>query len=529
MAADVQISQMIAQTYDAVPYPGLAVARAQPDFLEVVARLRGLSPTPARRARVLEIGCASGQNLLPLAERYPEASFVGIDISQRQIQDARRIAAELSLSNVEFRPLDIVDFTADETRFDYIIAHGVYSWVTAPARDRLLAICHEQLADHGVAFISYKAYPGWRVHDVFRHTMFFDSRNARNPAERMQKSRQVIEFFQQCFTEKRAYDQLIHEELAGLTQLPDPYLWHDHLAPLSHPVMFKDFMAHAGRHQLQHLGEATFGVRPIDQLDAETEQHLAALTSDPVQQEQLRDVIRNRAIRQALLVRQSAAVSPMLETERIQGLFLSAAITPESSPVDLRADTPIHFTTAAGGRVSTPVQISKAALLHLGEIWPASIEVEALVRAASSRVQAVGLPAPDESEVQRLKDNLVQCIVGQIVHASSGPDAFVARVSERPMASPVARLQAAQSDIVASRRHHPVRFDALDRVVLTLLDGSRDSVALVEELIAANQRGQLVVTGPNQAPATPEEVRKAFTDALPISLQRLMKHALLVA
>src|SRR5690606_24140859 len=120
-------------------------------------------------------------------------------------------------------------------------AQGVYSWVDEPVRERLLATCREQLAPHGVAFVSYKTYPGWRLHDVFRHLMQYDSRLAATPAERMQKSRQVLEFFNQCFDEKRALDNLIHEELAPLAQLPDAYLWHDHLAPISHPVLFKDF------------------------------------------------------------------------------------------------------------------------------------------------------------------------------------------------------------------------------------------------------------------------------------------------
>jgi hypothetical protein len=102
--------------------------------------------------------------------------------------------------------------------------------------------------------------------------MKYDARAAVTPAEQMQKSRQVLEFLKQCFDEKRALDNLIQEELAPLAQLPDAYLWHDHLAPASHPVLFKDFMAHAGRCQLQLLGEATLGVRPVDVLDPETEQ-----------------------------------------------------------------------------------------------------------------------------------------------------------------------------------------------------------------------------------------------------------------
>lgn len=529
MSAPAVSSQIIAQSYDAVPFPGLAVTRSQPDFLEVVARLRGLQPAPAAQARVLELGCAAGQNLLPLAERYPGATFVGVDVSPRQIQTASALTAELSLTNIEFRAQDLVNLQAGEPKFDYILAQGVYSWVDEPVRERLMQICRDLLAPHGVAFISYKTYPGWRLHDSLRHMMLYDSRLAASPADRIRKSREVLQFVDQCFDEQRAFDTLIHEELAPLAQLPDAYLWHDHLAPVSHPVLFKDFMAHAGRHQLQLLGEGTFGVRPIDVLDPETEQHLAALTLDPIQQEQYRDIVRNRAIRQTLLVHQAAQVARTIETASLAGMYLSAAVTPDTPNIDLRSEEVAHFTTQAGGRISTPVPLAKAALQHLGAIWPASILLDDLVAEAVNRVQAVGAAPSGEAEIQRVKDNLVQCVVGSVAHASCGPDAFVARISEKPAVSPLARLQAARSEIVTSRRHHAVRFDAFDRVVITLLDGSRDRAAFLDELIAANQRGQLIVSAPGQQTASPEQIRQAFVEGLPIALERLKNHAMLIA
>jgi len=529
MTAQTVSSQLIAQSYDAVPYPGLAVTRSQPDFLETVARLRGMTPAPAARARVLELGCAAGQNLLPLAERYPEATFVGVDVSPRQIQEARTIASELSLQNVEFQLHDLVDLKPSGHKFDYILAQGVYSWVEEPVRERLLGICRDQLAPQGVAFVSYKTYPGWRLHDVFRHMMQYDARATVTPAEKMQKSRQVLELLKQCFDEKRALDNLIQEELAPLAQLSDSYLWHDHLAPVSQPVLFKDFMAHADRYQLQLLGEATLGVRPIDVLDPETEQHLAALTSDPIQQEQFRDMIRNRAIRQTLLVHQSTKVAATMETAFLAGMHLSAAIQPENPPLDLRSDGVSHFTTLAGGRISTPVVLAKAALQHLGEVWPASVEIDDLVREATSRVQAVGAPTPGPAEIQRLQDNLMQCLVGGVLQASCGPDAYVATISEKPSVSLLARLQAGRSEIVTSRRHHAVRFDALDRMVITLLNGTHNRAALVDGLIAASQRGQLIVSAPGEQAVTPEQIRQAFVEALPVALERLKTHAMLVA
>ena len=75
--------------------------------------------------------------------------------------------------------------------------------------------------------------------------------------------------------------------------------------------------------------------------------------------------------------------------------------------------------------MGTPLPLAKAALVHLGEIWPASIALEELIAAASARLQAAGAAAPERSQLQRLQDNLLQCVLGEVVELHSGPDAFV--------------------------------------------------------------------------------------------------------
>src|SRR5262245_44993515 len=146
------MSETLAQQYDAVPYPSLPVARSQPEYLETIARLRGMQPAGAEQARVLELGCASGGNLLPLAERYPNAQFLGIDRSARQIAMAQQTTRGAGLANVEFQRRDIVELDPRIGSFDYIIAHGIYSWVEAPVRDKLLALCRDCLAPQGIAY-----------------------------------------------------------------------------------------------------------------------------------------------------------------------------------------------------------------------------------------------------------------------------------------------------------------------------------------------------------------------------------------
>src|SRR5690606_25508201 len=148
-------SDTSATSYDEIPYQSTAFHYTHPDRLAGVATLFGMSPPPVATCRVLELGCAEGGNLIPMALGLPEGRFVGIDLSPRQIDDGRKVVAELGLSNIDLRPLSILDVDESLGTFDYIICHGVYSWVPEPVREAILRIMDRNLAPEGVGYISY--------------------------------------------------------------------------------------------------------------------------------------------------------------------------------------------------------------------------------------------------------------------------------------------------------------------------------------------------------------------------------------
>src|SRR5690606_35431991 len=130
-------------TYDETPYPSSAFPQTHPDKLCAMARLFGLEAQDPTTARVLELGCADGANLLPMAQHAPGARFLGLDASIKQVEGARAAITAAGLANVEVRHQDILEFPADEGKFDYIIVHGIFSWVPDPVRDKILAICRD--------------------------------------------------------------------------------------------------------------------------------------------------------------------------------------------------------------------------------------------------------------------------------------------------------------------------------------------------------------------------------------------------
>ena len=95
----------------------------------------------------------------------------------------------LGLTNIQLLDMDIMDFSEAHGQFDYVIAHGVYSWVPNAVQERLLAICAHQLRPAGIAYVSYNTLPGWRMRSVVRDAMTYHTRGIAEPAKRVAQAR----------------------------------------------------------------------------------------------------------------------------------------------------------------------------------------------------------------------------------------------------------------------------------------------------------------------------------------------------
>jgi SAM-dependent methyltransferase len=265
----------VANPYDVIAYRTLPRRQTHPDRLAAVATLFGMTPAPVTRCRVLEIGCGNGGNLIPLAYHLPDSHFVGVDLAGTAIRAARKAVRDLKLRHVELRAADLRTLGASDGKFDYILAHGVYSWVPAEVRDALLAICRERLTPQGVALVSYNVFPGRYARYALREMLLWATRGIADPRGRITTARR--------FRETEA--------------LPEDVLFHDDLAPVNDPSWFHEFVAHAAKHRLQFLGEAD----PHEMFD------LRGRLQD-VDGEQREDWRKQRSFRQTLLCRSEVAL-----------------------------------------------------------------------------------------------------------------------------------------------------------------------------------------------------------------------------
>jgi methyltransferase-like protein/ubiquinone/menaquinone biosynthesis C-methylase UbiE len=512
------------QPYESIPYPGLPYAQSHPAYLGALAALFGMAPAPAEQCRVLELGCGSGDNLIPMSEELPASTFVGIDAAPTHISAGQRAITAHSLRNITLLCQDIRDTPPDLGTFDYIIAHGVYSWVSPAVQDALLATCRRALAPHGIAYVSYNTYPGWHMLGMLREMMLYHTWEEEDPHQKAARAAELLNFLGDSIpNEHRAYRDFVEFYITFLQHKieragsqSDAFLIHDELAEINSPLYFSQFVGHAGRHGLQYLTETDVaGVMP-GSFPPAVAAKLRAMSRHLVEMEQYMDFLRGRTFRETLLCHQQITLDRVLRPERITSLAIGSPARPLSESPDISSVASESFRAPSGGTLALDHPLSKAALLHLGEVWPRALSFPALVAAAHARQLAATLPTAPPSDAesahaeQVLAANLLKAFTlnTKLMRLRSCPPRLAPAIGNQPTARPLARLQARAQHHVTSMLHERIPLNDTQRVLLPLLDGTRDRAALLDAL----------------APSCPLE-----TDELEQQIQQLERLALLVA
>ncbi len=285
-------------------------------------------------------------------------------------------------------------------------------------------------------------------------------------------------------------------------------------------------------HELRVLGDAGFSLGYSEYLTAPVEQLLSSLCDEPLACEQYRDLVRNRSQRQSVLCRFEVPIDFRLSTTRLRGLYVEGLLRPENHRVPLEAAVDQTFVTPDGSTVATSVPSVKVALSTLGASWPNYLLYEDLAKRAAAAVapatKADVPPFDVDVETARVEHDLLPCCREGLVNVYAAPPAFVAEPGERPIASALARRQAAGSDVVTNRKHRAIRLDHFDRLVLRLLDGTHNVAELVEHLAASVASGQIAAIENNE-PVPEPRLATFLGDSLDHSLRRLANCALLTA
>jgi SAM-dependent methyltransferase len=465
-------------TYDEVRYSNFPYAQTHPDRLATVGALHGLRTPDPSTARVLEIGCGAGGNLIAMATATPGITAVGVDLAETAVAEGRAAIEAVGIGNVELRQGDVSDLRDGQLGdFDYVIAHGVYAWIPEAVRDHLLEAIHSHLTADGLAYISYNANPGGYMRRALRDMGYWYAGDAPGPLELANRAQALYRFvWDSRAGTKDWWGGLLESQLDALAHGPTHRLVHDELSEFWAPAWFADVMRRAGAAGLSYVGDADLATMLPERVPAAVAADLDAFARDRLEREQLIDILRCVFFRMSVLCRDSLRPVEGPLTEALRELSFAPR------PGDTGA--------------KQPPGLLGSALALLRSRAPDTVPFSEL-RAATGA-------DPDE-----LCDALRDGFLGELVMPHRAPLQSVAVAEvERPLASPLARWQARTgAEEITSMAYTSIRMDEpAARLLLGLLDGTRDREAIRADFL--DQTG--VPISPQDLDANLDALAKLF-------------------
>lgn len=519
--------------YDVLEYPSHVHPQAHPSRLAAIARLHGIDAASPRACHLLEVGCGDGLQLLTLAMAYPRSRFVGVDLSQAAIARGEATRRRLGLDNLRLVAADLMAWDPGPDPFDYITAHGFFSWVPDVVRDRLLALCRQALSPTGIAYVSYNALPGCHLRRLMWDMLRHHTRGIEDPRARIEAARDLLASLETDVAGSQVYGDAVRSEARDLLRRTETsVLFHDDLADTNQPFSISDFAARAGAHQLRYLGEADYHEMSDAGLTDDARERLAQRAGgDRLQREQYLDYLKGRRFRQTLLCHAEATMQDAPDPQKARGLFAVGHLRTDDADgnaLDLSPGSPARFHSGDGAMLTTDHPLLKAALAMIGNAFPAALAFDQVL--ADAR-EASHSEASVEEDATALADTWVAAFGLGLLTLHCDPPGFATEAGAMPRANALAQLQVeAGSDLVTSLRPSMIRIDSrLALELIRLLDGQRDRAQLLHDLAERMASLPMASMDEAQRPQDPAWWRDALAGQLEAGLTQTARMGLLEA
>lgn len=474
-----------ATSYDELPYQSYPFPQTYPSSVGAIGKLFGMSPTKIDRANVLELGCANGSNLIPLALNYPNAKFIGVDLSKVQIEQAKSYAQDLGIKNIDFRHASITDVDESYGKFDYIISHGVFSWVPEHVRSKMLEISQQLLSDQGLAYISYNVLPGWNSVKSVRDMMIYHSSYFPTMADKFAQAGAFIGFINEILQDtNNAHAHAIRNEINLLQNKPMNYVVHEHLSEENQAYYFHEFMKKASAQGLQYVADAHLSTMYLGNMPPKAVEKLKEI-NDIIRMEQYMDFITNRRFRSTILCKNNIQLNRNLTQKDLHDLFFSMNITtdqPEAETINNdNLDAKFYISGKKDFSISTFSAAMKAILYTFAQSNNKFIDLSTIVKIAHSKLHST---AKEQIKNEFLANALQMIFSGQLSISLEGNKA-ANRVSEKPQVTLLARYQTEKMPQmwVTNTNGHPIAVNIFAKYAFRYMDGKRNKEQIVEELL----------------------------------------------
>ena len=479
--------------YDDLPYTNHPYNFSHPDHLYTIARLFGVDAPDFRTARVLELGCGPGGNALSVADRFPDGYVTAIDLSEVHIREAEAVRLAAGIRNLDLRHASILDLpqtVCDELgEFDYIICHGVYSWVSPPIREHILALCAGHLVPNGVAYVSYNTLPGWNMMRTLRDMMIYHTAHIEDRKLKAEEGARLLSFVRdnQPNTEN-FFAEFLKTELSLIHGTPLTYFAHEYLEAQNDPCYFHEFMASARAVDLDYLGDADLGTMYVGNFGKKVADTLTK-AGDIVRTEQYMDFLRNRRFRKTLLCRSGTRFDRNLSANSVRPFHITSHVRVElpSSGLNLHEDRELTFNGPPD--ITTRSRFDAALLVGLSQRGGHPIGRAEWLADVKSRTGV-----EDENWFADSLDQTVLTLsLSNGVRLTQPAENYVLQPSEMPVASPLAQVQTRTQTWGTNRRGEIIQLGLPERVLMQYLNGQNDRAMLNQQMHRHIESGELTL------------------------------------
>ncbi|HUF05586.1 MAG TPA: methyltransferase regulatory domain-containing protein [Aridibacter sp.] len=466
----------IAEAYDRMPYPSKFFYLTNPDHLATIGVLFGLEPAPPQECRVLELGCGNGSNLLAHAFTNTGSEFVGVDISKGHIDAANTSASELDLSNIRFEQMDIANLSEDDFgSFDYIVGHGLISWIPPEVRDRVFQVCGELLSENGIGFLSYNAYPGAYPREMVRDILRHHTAGEEDIEGKVRGSVRLLALLAEGCIETKVIKNAYRREFERHLSHDVSDIFHDDLSDNYHPLYFRDFNDLLEGSGLQFLSEAEFHTMSMFPFSMDVRELVDSI-DDLIEREQYLDYFRGRVFRQTVFCRNAIEIDRSMPVSRLEGMKIATTLRAEQDPLDLGPEAKVRFKGNRDQGIEIDHPLTKSALAIAGESWGRAVPIRELLQEARQMVESAGIPfnAPEQQEATTMAI-LLRIFQGtDLINLHLHYPNASQELSERPVLNRLSRWQLGSSKNITSLFGLNVGVeDPVSEELLRLADGTR--------------------------------------------------------
>src|SRR5262249_31055536 len=266
-----------------------------------------------------------------LAAAHPEARFVGVDLSGPHVASAKKLAREGGLENIGVLERDFSQLLHEDIgEFDYVVAHGVLSWVSPEKRAALIELASAKLRPGGLLFVSYNAMPGWASVEPLRQLLLFAGVGD-TTLERAKRALEFARAMEAAGADYFARNPAASRMLDTMTAVGLPYVVHEYLHEHWIPMYFARVASEMAARDLHFAGVLPAHLNFRDTAISEAHERLLAQVTDRVTFESLKDYALGEFFRRDVYVKgkaeRSAAVTNAYLEEVAWGTFAPAERT----------------------------------------------------------------------------------------------------------------------------------------------------------------------------------------------------------